>query len=204
VLAVGSCAGPSEGQRGRERPGGLWRCLPRDGDGFRQRGQGAAGGSRALASISWEAGFADQSHLTSIFRRENGVDSQPVPRRAPLNPTDIRIARRRYRRKDFIKNRTDFLTTSAGPPINLAYDTIVLRDESSCPPGAPDCGCSQACQRGGEPILRADVRWCFPPRAWSNFPRHPGEKPGPILPQLRSLQAVAMLYQPWEARAPTK
>jgi hypothetical protein len=39
------------------------------------------------------AEFADQSHLTSIFRRENGVDSQPVPRRAPLNPTDIRKSR---------------------------------------------------------------------------------------------------------------
>ena len=35
-----------------------------------------------LALIAQEAGFADQSHLTSIFRREIGVTPWPLPRRA--------------------------------------------------------------------------------------------------------------------------
>jgi AraC family transcriptional regulator len=39
-----------------------------------------------LALIAQEAGFADQSHLTQMFRREMGVTPRPVSRRAGLRP----------------------------------------------------------------------------------------------------------------------
>jgi len=39
---------------------------------------------QTLAAIAQETGFADQSHLTSIFRRETGLTPGPLPNRVRL------------------------------------------------------------------------------------------------------------------------